>query len=273
MFPGITHTYYCWICGNAVDLRTSKTDEYGMAVHENCYVAKTALATEASRLTEKTSRLSRHWPAALPLHKTRVSNLNRVLPAIGATGLIIAAVSLAALFNERAKFQSDSAELQAQVRMPADTARKVHPVEGSDLKELFSNAGRRAELLSAIYALQQRDVVWRVGGTSPKQGFDSPSFAIFVLENHSLVPKGSMSQIHHDVGDEQRLLRTLLKTESSPSVGDVVFYATGLTMFYYKDRLGRPFVMGMTPVGILCLDPDFAQIVGYGAVPYPAVKS
>lgn len=269
MFPEITHTYDCWICGNPVDLRTSKTDEYGMAVHEDCYVAKTALATEASRLSEKTSGRSLHWPAALPFQETRVRNLNRVLPAIGATGLIIAAVSLAALFNERAKFQSDSADLQAQVRMPADTARKVHPIDVSEWKELSGNAGRRAVLLPAIYTLRERDVVWRVGGTSPNQGFDSPSFAIFVLEKQSLVPKGSMAQIRPDVPGELRLLRTLLKTESNPSVGDVVFYANGFTMFYYKDRSGRPFVMGMTPVGILCLDPDFAQIVGYGAVPYP----
>lgn len=270
MFPEITHTYDCWICGNPVDLRTSKTDEYGMAVHEDCYAAKTALATEAARQTEKTPRPSPLWSAALPLQETRVLKLNRVLPAIGATGLIVAAVSLAALFNARAKFQTDIADLQSQVRMPADTARKVHPMEVFDLTELSGNAGRRAELLPAIYTLQQRDVVWTVGGTQPNQGFDSPSFAIFVLENQSLVPKGSLAQIDHNVQSEERLLRTLLKSETSPSVGDVVFYATGLTMFYYKDQSGRPFVMGMTPFGILCLDPDFAQIVGYGAVPYPS---
>ena len=28
----------CTICGDAVDLIESKTDEYGQAVHENCYV-------------------------------------------------------------------------------------------------------------------------------------------------------------------------------------------------------------------------------------------
>lgn len=269
MFPEITHTYYCWICGNAVDLRTSKTDEYGMAVHEDCYVAKTALATEARRLNEKASRPSPHWPAALAWQGPRVSKLDRVLPAIGAAGLIIAAVSLAALFNERAKFQTEMGNFHAQLWMPADTARKVHPIEVSDIEELSHKAGSRAELLPAIYALQQRDVVWRIGGTQPNQGFDSPSFVMFVLENQSLVPQGTMARITHDVGGEQRFLRTILKTESHPNVGDVVFYATGFTMFYYKDHLGRPFVVGMTPCGILSLDPDFAQIVGYGALPYP----
>jgi hypothetical protein len=33
----------CWICGNPVSLEYCKIDEYGQAVHENCYVAKIAL--------------------------------------------------------------------------------------------------------------------------------------------------------------------------------------------------------------------------------------
>ena len=44
------HISLCWICGHAVDLETCKTDEYGMAVHENCYVLKLALAKESKRL-------------------------------------------------------------------------------------------------------------------------------------------------------------------------------------------------------------------------------
>jgi hypothetical protein len=40
-------TQMCWICGKAVDLKTSKTDEHGSAVHEQCYAAKVALAIGA----------------------------------------------------------------------------------------------------------------------------------------------------------------------------------------------------------------------------------
>jgi len=39
----------CWICGRAVGLDTSKTDEHGCAVHELCYVAKIALSNESRR--------------------------------------------------------------------------------------------------------------------------------------------------------------------------------------------------------------------------------
>ena len=43
------HTYLCRICGQVVDLETCKTDEHGMAVHENCYVVRVALAGESKR--------------------------------------------------------------------------------------------------------------------------------------------------------------------------------------------------------------------------------
>jgi ribosome-binding protein aMBF1 (putative translation factor) len=41
--------YCCWICGNEVDLKTCNIDEHGMAVHEDCYFVKVALATESMR--------------------------------------------------------------------------------------------------------------------------------------------------------------------------------------------------------------------------------
>ena len=44
------HTYCCWICGNEVDLETCNVDEHGMAVHEDCYFATLALASQSMRL-------------------------------------------------------------------------------------------------------------------------------------------------------------------------------------------------------------------------------
>jgi hypothetical protein len=34
---------FCWICGKAVTLEQCKVDEHGLAVHEECYVARVAL--------------------------------------------------------------------------------------------------------------------------------------------------------------------------------------------------------------------------------------
>jgi len=39
-------------------------------------------------------------------------------------------------------------------------------------------------------------------------------------------------------------------------------------MFYFEDYDGSPFVIGMTPLGVLALKPDWAKPIGYGAV-YP----
>lgn len=33
----------CWMCGYVVTLEDCKIDEHGMAVHENCYVARVLL--------------------------------------------------------------------------------------------------------------------------------------------------------------------------------------------------------------------------------------
>ena len=44
------HPYCCWICGNEVDLKTCNIDEYGMAVHEECYFVKVA---ESMRLSAR----------------------------------------------------------------------------------------------------------------------------------------------------------------------------------------------------------------------------
>lgn len=45
-------TQMCWICGRIVRLDACKTDEHGCAVHEQCYVAKMALANEYQRLAQ-----------------------------------------------------------------------------------------------------------------------------------------------------------------------------------------------------------------------------
>ena len=39
----------CWICGKVVDLKTCKTDEHGLPVHEQCYVARVVAKLPDSR--------------------------------------------------------------------------------------------------------------------------------------------------------------------------------------------------------------------------------
>jgi len=46
----VRQKYICWICGKAVDLQSCKADENGIAVHEDCYLMRVALAAESNRL-------------------------------------------------------------------------------------------------------------------------------------------------------------------------------------------------------------------------------
>ena len=60
----------------------------------------------------------------------------------------------------------------------------------------------------------------------------------------------------------------MLMPATGPTVGSVVFYKTGYTMFYFLDTYQKPFVIGMTPLGIASLEPDFAEVTGYGSPLY-----
>ena len=51
-------THLCWICGNEVRLEACKTDEHGLAVHEECYVLTLRLKTMALRRSKENLRAS-----------------------------------------------------------------------------------------------------------------------------------------------------------------------------------------------------------------------
>lgn len=127
------------------------------------------------------------------------------------------------------------------------------------VKHIASNYLDQSTILLDLYDMQ--NVPWKLGGESPEEGFDSPGFAAYVLDTHGLLNVPISSARY------QRQLRQVIPARSgSPKIGDLVFYALGYTMFYFEDERGTPFVVGMTPVGVLALRPDFAEVIGYGAV-------
>lgn len=115
----------------------------------------------------------------------------------------------------------------------------------------------QSELLAEML-FDHANARWNPGGYSPEDGFDSPSFAAFMLERYGLLPASGI--------DERYRLREVLHPVDKPQIGDVVFYERGYTMFYFEDENGVPFVVGMTPLGVLALEPDFQKVLGYGAV-------
>ncbi len=110
------------------------------------------------------------------------------------------------------------------------------------------------DLLLDILSMQRVDVGWQLNGFSPDEGFDSPSFAAYMLQEHFLP----------GISDERYKLDEVLPSGDRPRVGSVVFYERGYTMFYFEDIDNTPFVIGMTPLGIIALKDDFAPVRGYG---------
>jgi multidrug efflux pump subunit AcrA (membrane-fusion protein) len=125
------------------------------------------------------------------------------------------------------------------------------------LKGFGAKYPRQVALLDTLVGL--RDTHWKLGGFSLNEGFDSPSFAVFVLQHPNV--KGSLAHVPAE-SDRYRLSQVLPST-SSPQVGDLVLYKAGYTMFYFLDEESLPYVVGMTPLGILALRPNFAKVESY----------
>lgn len=130
------------------------------------------------------------------------------------------------------------AELSEQIKLSVDYAQHLHPVDWQDAKELYSTSDRIGAVLDRILAHRQDGLRFSIAN-SPDKGFTSPGFANYVLGEVGLPPLGE------------------LKKADAPALGDIVLYDGGFALFYFKDHKGKPFVIGMTPVGIAALDPDF----------------
>ena len=159
------------------------------------------------------------------------------------------------------QLQGELETLQASLQETTEITRHVHAIDMVDLKAIFSTVPPRvAEVLRTVLELRERNVGWRLNGTAPEQGFDSPSFAAFVLERHGALPLAAAGR--EDLLSRSRRLLEDLPAAATPQPGDLVFYPSGYALFLFLDQRRQPFVIGMTPSGIVALDPDFAERVG-----------
>lgn len=152
-------------------------------------------------------------------------------------------------------------ETQALLARTLELSQYRFDVTPVTVKMISSRHPREAEILRFIIELREQGVGWHLGGQAPEDGFDSPSFAEFVLRQFRLAPGGATAGL--TLLEASRRLYDTLPRARSPQVGDLVFYPSGYVMFYFVDRQDRPFVIGMTPFGIVALKWDFARIDGY----------
>ncbi len=109
--------------------------------------------------------------------------------------------------------------------------------------------------------MKKNNVNYKPGGFSPEEGFDSAGFATYILVKHQLLIISDPYSSRYD-------LNLLLPSTIKPSIGDLIFYEPNYFLFYFQDVQHKPFVIGMTPLGILALDVNFAPIIGIGNVEY-----
>ena len=159
------------------------------------------------------------------------------------------------------KLESQVSALERQLQQTTDLARFRHAIDLTDLKAIASQYPAPARALELILILRERNVRWRLGGRSPEEGFDSPSFAAYVLRQIKPGVIPGLAPTNDLVAASGTLMNSLPRVDK-PAVGDLVFYPSGYVLFRFIDRRGQPFVIGMTPQGIIALEPTFSQPVG-----------
>jgi len=138
-----------------------------------------------------------------------------------------------------AETESMVAALQEHIGLTVALSRHLHPVGAEDAEKLADSSDRLARLLSRVLDMQERNTRFS-GANKPSVGFNSSGFTGYVLGR---VVRG-------------KSLKSLPETET-PQLGDIIRYENGFDMFLLQDSEGAPFVIGMTPVGIAALEPDF----------------
>ena len=134
--------------------------------------------------------------------------------------------------------QSVVAALQEHIGLSVALSEHLHPVSPEDAEKLADSSDRLARLLSRVLDMRESNTRFS-GANKPSVGFNSPGFTGYVLR----MERGKSP-------------KSLPETDT-PQLGDIIRYENGFDMFLLQDAEGEPFVIGMTPVGIAALEPDF----------------
>jgi hypothetical protein len=144
--------------------------------------------------------------------------------------------------------QSTRDALAGQIRELSNLSLYMHPMDTADAKYLFSVSPPLGMLLENILDSRTKGVSFSPTNT-PDTGFDSPGFAEYILNQVRSPPVTAFPDA---------TLKALEKI-TTPQLGDIIEYETGLDMFLLRDRRGAQFVIGMTRTGIMALNPNYAK--------------
>lgn len=141
--------------------------------------------------------------------------------------------------------QAQIRDLEAKLHQIYDFKPHIVAVTEVDEKMAYGAAGPKGfQILQTALEDARRKLPFS-GANDPTTGFLSPAYAQYVLGKVGITePITSLPQRH-----------------GAPENGDIITYPGLYHMFYFKiPELHKEFVIGMTPEGVLSLDPNFSQM-------------
>jgi hypothetical protein len=131
-------------------------------------------------------------------------------------------------------------QVQEMQKAIYDFGKHVVTVSEVDAKmALVGGSGKSVDILVRAMQDASRGIKFGAGETDAA-GYTSPGYAA-----HLLASAGVTGPIN-----------SLPARQGTPRNGDIFIYAGNYTMFYYRIQ-NKEFVIGMTPLGVLALDPAF----------------
>lgn len=167
---------------------------------------------------------------------------------------------LARARDENASLRAELDRIQQKLTDAAAWEKWVHPMPQVMVDSKAMMGSSWGELLRDILDAKRQGVSFSLQGQDPKTGFHSPGFMGYMLNKSTMFRRRQNLPESATWQDALHALEARKKAENKPSAGDIVSYSSGYYMLYGVDHDGSPYVIGMTPFGIVPLKPDFAPI-------------
>ena len=150
--------------------------------------------------------------------------------------------------------QARVAELQKRLDQIYDFVPHIVPISEIDEKMAYGALGERGFRIFQMAIADAHQKVPFGGANTPAGGFTSPGYAEYLLSKIGIArPAGALKP-----------------REGAPQNGDIITYQPAYYMFYFRiPDAHKEFVIGMTPEGVLALEPNFGTRMGVFAVLQP----
>lgn len=226
--------------------------------------AKLELAQTETQLTTTNSQLDTAESNLTSL-KSQLPTAQAALTQVGGQ-LAQFQAELEAAQQELSLSQSALATAQADLKEAQVFIQNACPINVDALKDYLGRETPQAQLLRYLLDHQTgANVPWNPGGFSLEEGFDSPNFALFALQE--------LNFLSREYSAGTRLWNVLPPTDW-PANGDIVYYDSGYTMFYFDLPISyigsemRACVIGMTPLGVQSQMMNFAESPNFLKAPF-----